>query len=160
MTTHTHQRRSVETQLSTAREQQQIEARSCLLKIIKSIWFLSHQGLALRGHDNDEGNLVQLLIDKGEDDEVLKKWLSKPTNHYTSPEVQNEILNIMANAVVRDISGTLHALPTLQFSLIMDGVQDMSGCEQESICLRYVDGDLHLYEEFIGLYEVSSKCLA
>lgn len=51
MTTHTHQRRSVETQLSTAREQQQIEARSCLLKIIKSIRFLACQGLALGVHD-------------------------------------------------------------------------------------------------------------
>lgn len=54
ITTHTYQQRSIETQLSTAREQQQREARSCLLKIIKWISFLARQGLALRGHDDND----------------------------------------------------------------------------------------------------------
>ncbi len=157
MTTYTHQQRSVETQLSTAREQQQREARSCLLKIIKSIRFLARQGLALRGHESDEGNLVQVLEDKAEEDDVLKQWLSKPTNHYTSPEMQNEILNIMANTVVRTISSTLHALPTLQFSIIMDGVQDFSGSEQEAICLRYVDGDLLPHEDFMKCHLLQER---
>lgn len=156
MNTYTYQHRSVEAQLSTAKEQQQREARSCLLKIIKSVRYLARQGLALRGHESDEGNLVMLLQDKAEDDDVLKQWLSKPTDHYTSPEIQNEILNIMANTVLRTISSTLHALPKLQFSIIMDGVQDISGSEQESICLRYVDDDLLPHEDFIGVYEVSS----
>ncbi|XDV43533.1 hypothetical protein PO909_012000 [Leuciscus waleckii] len=38
----------------------------------------------------------------------------------------------------------------------MDGTQDVSGVEQESICIRYVDHDLIPHEEFVGLYEVSS----
>lgn len=36
----------------------------------------------------------------------------------------------------------------------MDGTQDVSGGEQEAICLRYVDHDLVLHEEFVGMYEV------
>ncbi|XP_060735269.1 zinc finger MYM-type protein 1-like [Tachysurus vachellii] len=37
----------------------------------------------------------------------------------------------------------------------MDGAQDLSGKEQESVCLRYVDHDLIVHEEFVGMYEVS-----
>lgn len=37
----------------------------------------------------------------------------------------------------------------------MDGTQDISGQEQESICLHYVDNDLKPHEEFTGLYSVS-----
>lgn len=36
----------------------------------------------------------------------------------------------------------------------MDGKQDISGEEQESICLHYVNNDLKPHEEFIGLYSV------
>jgi len=41
MTTYTNQKRSIETQLSTVKEQQQREARSCLVKIMQSIRFLA-----------------------------------------------------------------------------------------------------------------------
>ena len=43
----------------------------------------------------------------------------------------------------------------MQFSLIIDGTQDVTGAEQESVCLRYVDHDLVPHEEFVGLYRVS-----
>lgn len=156
ITTYTHQKRSIETQLSTVKEQQQREARSCLVKIMKSIRFLARQGLALRGHANDEGNLRQLLQLRTEDDDVLKVWLRKPNNNYTSAEIQNEILNLMANSIVRGIANTVQGLPNLQYSIIIDGTQDVSGVEQEAICIRYVDHNLVHHEDFIGLYEVSS----
>ena len=35
-------------------------------------------------------------------------------------------------------------------------VQDVSGHEQESICLRYVNSDLHLHEDFVGQYQIPS----
>ena len=37
----------------------------------------------------------------------------------------------------------------------MDGTQDMSGKEQEAVCVRYIDHDLIVHEEFVGMYEVS-----
>ncbi|KAI4811394.1 hypothetical protein KUCAC02_014304 [Chaenocephalus aceratus] len=61
-------------------------------------------GLALRGHDSDEGNLWQLLRLRSGDDDVLKRWLSKPSNNYTSAVIQNEVLNIIANSIVRRIT--------------------------------------------------------
>jgi hypothetical protein len=74
---------------------------------------------------------------------------------YTGPKAQNEILNIMANTVIRGIAAEIRSLSIVQFSLIVDGTQDVSGAEQESVCLRYVDHDIVPHEEFIGLYRVS-----
>ena len=36
-----------------------------------------------------------------------------------------------------------------------DGTQDLNGKEQESICIRYVDSELHPQEVFVGLYETN-----
>lgn len=37
------------------------------------------------------------------------------------------------------------------------GTQDISGEEQESVCLRYVDHDLIPHEGFIGFYSVTES---
>lgn len=155
VSTHLHESKPVDTLLSTAKALQQKEARAHLLKIVGSMKLLGRQGLAFRGHDNDNGNLHQLLKLRSEDDPGLSQWLQARHHNYTSPEVQNEILKIMANSIVREIASSIRDLPVLQFSIIIDGTQDIAGVEQESICLRYVDHDLVPREEFVGLYEVS-----
>ena len=38
----------------------------------------------------------------------------------------------------------------------MDGTQDISGVEQVSICLRHVDDELKIHEDFVGLYALGS----
>lgn len=55
---------------------------------------------------------------------------------------------------LRGIADTIRCLPVTQFALIVDGTQDISGQEQESVCLHYVDHDLNPHEEFIGMYSV------
>lgn len=100
------------------------------------------------GHESNEGGLVQLLQNEAEDNNVLKPW---PSNRYTSSDIQNEILNVKANNIVRTTSNTIHG-STLQYSLIIDGVQDVSGIEQEAICLRSVDSFLMPHEGFIDFY--------
>ena len=62
----------------------------------------------------------------------------------------------MANSIVRRITNTVQGLPALQYSIIIDGTQEVSGVEREAICIRYVDHDLIPHEDFVGLYEVSS----
>ena len=71
--------------------------RHCLLEIIQCIRFLCRQGLALRGDDDDQdGNLKQLIHMKAYSDTMLKNWLVKKDNVYTSPEIQNEIIQTMS----------------------------------------------------------------
>lgn len=61
----------------------------------------------------------------------------------------------MGNTVVRGIATSIRTLPVVQYSIIIDGTQDIEGKEQESVCLRYVNHDLVPHEVFIGLYAVS-----
>ncbi len=153
--THKHTHRSVRRQLCSISASAQEAARSALIEIVSSVRYLASQGLALRGHENDEGNFKGHLEEKAENDPNLASWLQK--NHsYTSPECQNELLKLMSNTIIRKIAAAIHALSVLQYSLIMDGTQDISGTEQIAICFRYVDEGLEPKEEFVGLYEASS----
>ena len=54
----------------------------------------------------------------------------------------------MSHSVVRSICADIRN--SKMFSIILDGTQDASGDEQESICFRYVDSELTTKEEFIG----------
>ncbi|CAM4723572.1 unnamed protein product [Leuciscus chuanchicus] len=117
--------------------------------------FLARQGTVIRGHENTEGNFRQLLRLRSEDVEGLESWIERRSN-FLSPQIQNEILQILSLNIVREIASAVRNLPTLQYSIIMDGTQDVAGVEQESICIRYVDHDVIPHEEFVGLYEVSS----
>ncbi|XP_051797058.1 zinc finger MYM-type protein 1-like [Acanthochromis polyacanthus] len=154
---------TVASQLSSAVARQQEEARNGLSKIVGSIKYLARQGLALRDHVEEKGNLSQHLKEKAEDDPAFQKWLETHKQDYTSPLIQNEILGILSNDIVRGIADTIRCLPVTQFALIVDGTQDISGREQESVCLRFVDHDLYPHEEFIGMYsvtETTGECLA
>lgn len=65
---------------------QQEVARKSLHKICTLIQFLLGQGLAFRGHNADEGNLMQLLKLRAEDDDDLRKYLMrKPTSYHHRP---------------------------------------------------------------------------
>lgn len=88
-----------------------------------------------------------------EDDENLKKLLSRKVS-FTSAEVQNEILQTMAHAVLRDVCNDINRLS--QFGIITDGTQDIQGNEQEAVCVRYVDGSFDVHEDLLGLYQVAS----
>ena len=155
ITTYLHEGKSVQCQLSSVTAQQQEEARACLLKIIGGLQMLARQGLAMRGHDSGEGNFDQLLKYKAEDDPCLSKWLTRKKTYVSAP-IQNELLHLFSCSIIREIADAITALPHLQYSVMMDDTRDVSGKEQEAFCLRYVDHDLIVHEEFIGLYEVSS----
>lgn len=125
------------------------------MKIMSCVQFLGRQGLALRGNQSDEGNLSQLLKLRSDDDSMLFEWLNSRAHDYTSPKIQNDMLSIMANSIIRDIATEIRSQPQLQYSIIIDGTQDITGTKQESICLCYIDHNLIPREEFVGLYEVS-----
>ena len=42
------------------------------------------------------------------------------------------------------------------FTIMADETTDVSNWEQFVICLRWVDNDFQVHEDFVGLYEVSS----
>ena len=83
----------------------------------------------------------------------LKQWLHKLSErkrHLLSWKIQNEIIQMFSieilNVILADIKKAKY------FSIMSDGTQDMSRKEQEAICIRYVDSNLNIKEEFIGNY--------
>ena len=143
----------VHTQISSSMARLQEEARYCLEQIMGSLRYLARQGVAFRGHDVKEGNYYHLVKFLAIKDPILSSWF-KRCHDYISPQCQNEYLALFGNTIVREIASTIRSLSVLQFSIIMDGTQDIQGKEQVSICLRYVDQDLVPQEVFVGLYEV------
>ena len=119
----------------------------------QNIRFLSRQGIALRGDaDESDGNFMQLMHLRAIDDTTINDMLKK-TNKYTSPQIQNELLN-MSLHILREIASSLqHAH---YFAIMVDEVTDLSNKEQLVVCFRSVDHDFQPTEEFVGLHHVES----
>ena len=93
-------------QLSDQHASNQATARNNLLMIFRCVQYLARQGLALRGHDLQEGNLQQLLCMCAKSDDSLDAWLKRHQD-YTSWIIQNEMLSVMSNGIIRDICGDM-----------------------------------------------------
>ena len=129
--------------------------RKVLLKILANVKFLARQGLAFRGDGNEsDGNFLQLLKLRAEEDPSISEWLARKANKYTSHEIQDEFLRIMAHQILRQIASNLQMSPFL--TIMADETTDASNYEQVTIVLRWVTEDFQVHEEFIGLYQVPS----
>ena len=101
--------------------------RFCLLKIIECLQYLVRQAMPMQGDTDEESNLTQLLKLRGKDQPVLFKWLERKEDKYTSHEIQNEIISIMANNVIRNLVADIRGG---FFILIADEYTDTSTKEQ------------------------------
>ena len=121
--------------------------RICFIKVIECLQYLSRQGQAMQGDTDDESNFIQLLKLRGKDQPLLFKWLERKEDRYTSHDIQNEIIAIMANHVIRDLVSEIRGG---FFSIICDEYTDISNKEQVTICIRWVDKELETHEDFLG----------
>ena len=111
--------------------------------------FLGKQGIAFRGHEDAESNFMQLFKLRELDNPELSAWL-KRTDKYLNPEIQNEMLQLMSLSILRSIANKLHSSNV--FTIMAGECTDISNHEQLMICFRWVDTDLEVREEFVGLY--------
>ncbi len=148
--------------LSKAHAEQKAENRRMLKMILSSIRYLGRQGLALRGHykidesgrrGEFDSNLIQLLRTRAEDEPTFLNWLEKSQDKFTSPDIQNEILLIMAMHILRQIASELSGK---WYTVMVDETTDLSNTEQMVLCLRHVDDNLEVHEELIGLYSLDA----
>jgi hypothetical protein len=146
--------KSVATQLSNKVRSDQVTAFGVLMKIITSVRYLAKHGLALRGHESDAGNLQGLLNLRETDCPDLKVWRNTRYKNYTSWAIQNELLELMSHAVVRQMCINIRAAGA--FAVMVDGTTDITVQEQESIVVRYVDHDLVPQEVFLGFFAQSN----
>ena len=86
------------------------------------------------------------------DDPKIHEYVVKNADKYNSPQIQNELLQIMANSIVHKIAGTIK--DARYYSLITDKVTDSSNREQVAICLCWIDEKIDVHEIFLSDYTI------
>ena len=138
--------------------EEQKKNRKCLSTIVENIRFLARQTLPSRGNwkkevgCEEDSNFHQLNLLRSQDNPAMAAWLKRKGDTYTSPEIQNEILEIMALKILRRIRSNIKHAKI--YSVMADETADVSNTEQLVICIRWVDDQLGVHEEFIGLHSI------
>ena len=142
-------------------------SRQYMKIIIESLIFTAQQNIAQRGHEEDRsniaevsdvnrGNFIELLHFRSKDISWFKDKLEdqlKKHSQWTSPLIQNEILELVGDLVLEEMSD--EARKSKEIGIIVDETSDISDIEQVSVCLRFlIDGVTK--EVFVGFY--NTKC--
>lgn len=143
--------------------QEQLQKNRHYIKTLCEILLLcSNQGIAFRGHREDEasknkGNFIEILQLVANHDEVVRNRLSiLPKNAmYTSAQIQNELLDIMAEMVRDSITSEVQNAGV--FSILADESKDISKQEQLVLILRYVHKETcTVHERFLTYVKAES----
>jgi len=158
---------SVLVQLDTALRDMVQKNRAYFKVIVESILYTAQQNIPQKGHEEDRSNIGQQSdINRGNLIELVHlrcrdiPWLATRLNsklearhQWLSPEIQNEILTITSDLVLKDIAKTIREAG--KFSVIVDDTSDVFNREQVAICMRYVYNGQPT-ETFLGFYEAKS----
>ncbi len=136
---------SVASAFDSRRKEQIRHNRHYLKTILETLLFCASQEIGFRGHreveSTNRGNFIELLHLVARHDPVVKARLSEgPRNAmYTSHDIQNELLRILANTVRKVICQCVTNAEF--FSILADESWDLGKDEQMSFVVRYVDSD-------------------
>lgn len=134
-----------------------IAARNALHRIFTSLVYLSKQGLAVRGKTDSTSNFSELLTLRGNDVPELQSWLARTKYRWISHDIQNEMLNILANNVLDRI---LKEVRTAKwYSIMVDETTDCSRKEQIVFCFRICNEELKVHELFVCFVTWNIKTL-
>ena len=140
--------------------------REVMKRLIDIVIFLSERNLAFRGSiekigSSSNGNFFGTFELLAKYDNILTELLhriqtKKTADHYLSPEIQNEIIQLLAAEILSINSGLLKNAK--YYSIILDCTPDVSHEEQMSIVLRFVECNpkvgIHIREVFFGFLNV------
>ncbi|KAJ8318219.1 hypothetical protein KUTeg_003310 [Tegillarca granosa] len=120
---------SIDVKISESRKNDVIANKHVLLKIIEVLLLCGRQNIPIRGHLPERSNFVEILNFKASDDDILTEHLnSSKREKYTSPDIQNEIINIMGDQIRQTIVDKCNS--SRCFALIADETTDKSVKEQ------------------------------
>ena len=127
--------------------------------ILEILLFCGHQEIGHReGRDSsNRGNFLELPQLVGKHDVVIQRRLdSGPRNAtYTSLEVQNLLLHLMASTIQQQIC--LAAKKASMYSILADETKDNSKDEQLAIVIRYIDLETAIqHKQFLTYVKASS----
>jgi len=144
---------NVAARINVQADKQRKENTQNLLTIMSSLKFLARQGLAIRGHEDNDSNFNQLMLLRCQDQPKLVDWLSKKTS-WTSHAIQDAIIKMMGMTVIREVAKDIQGKSF--FAILADETADVSRIEQLVVCVRTVNDNLEANENVLGLHELSS----
>ena len=149
--------KDVASSLQKQRAEQQLRVKKGILSVIDAVISLGQRGIAFRGNwdhsaQEEDGNFSFFVNWKSRYDQELSDHLKyAPENaKYTSPRIQNEIIGLCEEVIREKI---LSAIPKY-WSMMADETKDCSATEQVSLCVRFVNKENEVSEEFLGFIKV------
>lgn len=154
-----------------------IQNRKKLQPIIRTVLFCARQGVALRGHQDhgllatkipkeNNGNfraLLRFALESNDND--LKSHLETANRSatYLSPRIQNEIIEVAGKIIVSNLVKRINEARC--FTVIADESTDVSGIEQLTLCVRFVEnqnGEYRIQDflQFGAVNDVTERGLA
>jgi hypothetical protein len=112
-----------------------------LLKILTATKYLARQGLPFRGHVDQESNFFQLLNLMACGSPDLDQWLQRHKS-FTSPAIQNELINGMGNDLLRQVSSNIRI--NEKYAIIADETTDAMNKTQLCLAIRHVDDNFQV----------------
>lgn len=136
--------------------------REVLKRIVTLVTFLGTQSLSCRGtseqlYAENNGNFLKLIECVAKFDNTLSNHLKKITNQetrnqYLSKNIQNEIIQMVSDAVRSNILSMIKNAK--YFSIIVDATPDKSRVEQITLIIRFVlindKQQIEVREHFMG----------
>ena len=115
--------------------------------VAEVIQFLAQNELSFRGDYDAElhkeaglfNNLFQYTLTKNEQLAAIEKEIPRNCT-YTSPEIQNDVIAIMADMITESVGDDVRSADVPFFSLMVDGSRNKYNVENLAIALRYVKG--------------------
>ena len=139
-------------QLHSQRAQQIEENRAILRCITEVVITMARQNIPLRGHTPEESNALIAIV--AQHNSSLRNHLDNPRSNakYTSPQTQNELLDIAAQQILSRIVADCRK--TGCYAFIPDESTDVAVKEQISVCVRFVEkennGRHYVREDFLS----------
>ena len=142
---------SIASQLVCQTEQEQKRNREALLQLFSSLLYLARQGLATRGHTDEASNYHQLLQLRATDSEALNSLLNSSRRHkWLSHEIESKMIEHMSHTLLRQLTDEIRQ--DGYYAIIVDETTDIATREQVSMCVRHVDDNWNISEDFVGMY--------
>ncbi|KAI9174479.1 hypothetical protein LWI28_017922 [Acer negundo] len=152
--------RHIDKVMNTFSIQETLKNRLQLKTSLETVKWLAMQECAFRGHDEsinstDRGNFIEMIKLQAKINQEIARIVleNSPQNaKYTSPRIQKELLNILANRVRAKIR---KEVGDAKFCILVDEAVDESNKEQMTIILMYVDSKGFVRERFFQVVSVN-----
>ncbi|KAF0763464.1 zinc finger MYM-type protein 1-like [Aphis craccivora] len=160
---------SIYTSLSNAHRE--VINQNYIKGLIDILLFLARQGLAFKGNDDrdtslNQGNFKEMCKLLSDYNSNFNDIFSNEIINYTSPKIQNELIDICADNLLNIIVDEVNYVSFFQLCVMKPGNWLLLGngfecklCHKQeytSICIRYAK-DFNICECFLGFVEVSSN---